>query len=240
MTQRMSLLLSAVVSAVLFTIGYLVGALVPGGGDVTDEDFVDFYNSDSEITTALVLAYVLVAGCLALIWFFTELRTRLPDDVISRVAYASAVFGAASVAIGGVLLLAPGSAQLFSDREFLGVDIAHAFAMAGFGIMLIPGMGAFALATALVSLSFLRSGMAPAWLGDRRPRRGGQSCSGQSSGCRHSSSRSGCSSSASSASAKTRTLPCSTVCPNRRGTLPRARLRPPPMRQRHRTSSPSS
>jgi hypothetical protein len=163
-SRRTRILISALLAAALFAVGYSMGLLVPGGGDVKPEDFTDFYDSDSDMSVVVVLLYVLLAGCLSVVWLFAELKSTIANGVLRDVAFAAASIGAAAVAVGGVLLAAPSSVQLFSDAEFVGVEIAHTFAQAGFGVMLLVGMLSFALAIALVSVDGWRAGLAPRWL----------------------------------------------------------------------------
>lgn len=165
MSSRARFVLASALAAVLFTFGYFMAVVVPGGGTATPEDFTDFYSEEGNESLTLFFALGLVAGSLALAWFFNEVRTRLPDSLGSRVAWAAALIGLVGLAGGGALLAAPMGVQLNSDVEFVGVEIAHTFAQAGLGLMLGVGMYSLALATLLYSVAFRRSGVAPAWLG---------------------------------------------------------------------------
>jgi hypothetical protein len=155
-----------VIGGALFTIGYCMALVVPGGGDANKEkDFTEFYSSDNKRLIAFLMGIALVAGALALVWFFNEVRSRLADDTLSRVGYTAAVLGASAAAIGGAILLAPAGVQQNSDADFVGIAIAHTFAQAGLGVMLLVGMTALALATALFSLGAKRAGLLPSWAG---------------------------------------------------------------------------
>jgi hypothetical protein len=157
-------MISAIVAAVLFAIGYAVGLVIPGGGTTTEEDFLDFYGGDPSFVVPLLLVLTLIAASWALLWFFTELRARLPDQVLSRTAYAVAIVGAGALAIGGALLFAPAGVQMNGDAAFVGAPVAHAFAQAGLGAMLAVGMYSFALAVGLFSLALRRAALVPGWL----------------------------------------------------------------------------
>ncbi len=164
MNTRTTLRLSAVIASVLFTIGYCVVIFVPGAGDTNKEkDFTDFYDSDGKMLVAFLLGIALVAGALALVWFFNEVRSRITDDALSRVGYTAAVIGASAAAIGGAILLAPIGVQQNSDSAFVGVPIAYTFDQAGLGVMLLVGMSSLALATALFSLGAKRARLVPSW-----------------------------------------------------------------------------
>jgi hypothetical protein len=166
MNSKLTLRLSALVSSVLFTIGYCTVIVVPGTGDNSKEkDFTEFYNSDGKMLVAFLMGIALVAGALALVWFFNEVRSRLADDTPNRVAYTSTVIGASAAAIGSAILLAPIGVQQNSDSDFVGVAIAHSFDQAGLGVMLLVGMTSLALATALFSLGAARARLLPSWAG---------------------------------------------------------------------------
>ena len=164
MSARPMLLVSSILAAVLFAIGYLVGAILPGGGEVEEADFTDFYEVDESFTTAFLLVFAMVAGSWALVWFFSELRARLADRILSRTAFGAALIGAASLAIGAVIAFAPAAVQMNSDAGFVGVPVAHAFAQAGLGLMVVVGMYSLALAVALFSLGLRQAGVIPGWL----------------------------------------------------------------------------
>jgi hypothetical protein len=148
----------------LFGAGYFVVALIPGGGSVKDKDFTNFYDSDGKKMAALVLFFVLVAGCLSVLWFFNELRARLPDSIMTRTAGTVAAVGAAAVATGAGIMGGPLGAQQNSNSDFVGIPIAETFAQAGLGVMLVVGMYALALATVLVSLAARKASALPSWL----------------------------------------------------------------------------
>jgi hypothetical protein len=151
---------------VLFTIGYCVVLFVPGTGDNNKEkNFTDFYDSDGKMLVAFLMGIALVAGALALVWFFNEVKSRITDDALSRVGYTAAVIGASAAAIGGAILLAPIGVQQNSDSAFVGVAVAHTLDQAGLGVMLLVGMTALALATALFSLGAKRAGLLASWAG---------------------------------------------------------------------------
>lgn len=164
MTSEVRLRVSAVLAALLFSVGYLVVLIVPGGGEVTDRDFTDFYDSDGRIFVSFLLYLVLLAAAWSIAWFFTEVKARLRDDLLSRAALAIALLGCGGLAVGGALLGAPGGVQMNSDAGFVGIPIAHTFAQAGLGVMLVVGMFSLALATALVSLAARRDALVPSWL----------------------------------------------------------------------------
>jgi hypothetical protein len=164
MSPRARLLVSAVVAAVLFTLGYFIAVVVPGAGTVTPQEFIDFYAEEGNQSLTLMFALALLAGALAMVWFFNEVRARVPETTGTRVGYAAAIVGLVGVAAGGVVVLAPIGVQLNSGADFVGVEIAHTFAQAGLGLMLVVGMYSLALATVLFSVAFRRSAVVPSWL----------------------------------------------------------------------------
>jgi hypothetical protein len=157
-------MVSSIVAAVLFSIGFVVTLVIPGGGEVTEQDFTDFYGTDDRFFISLLLVIALVAASWALAWFFSALRAHLPADTLSGTAYAVALIGAAAVPIGAAILLAPVGVQMNSDAEFVGMPIAHTFAQAGLLVMLLVGMYSLAAAVALFSLAMRRANVGPSWL----------------------------------------------------------------------------
>lgn len=164
MNARSTGMLSAIIAAVLFAIGYAIVAVIPGGGTMSEEVFTDFYGGEPSFFTTFLLLLVLLAGSWALVWFFTELRARLPDQVLSQAAYAVSLVGAGTLAIGGAILFAPAGVQMNGDGAFVGVPVAHAFAQAGLGVMLGVGMYSLVLAVGLFSLALQCAELVPGWL----------------------------------------------------------------------------
>lgn len=167
MEPRLRFALSAVLAAIVFGVGYYVAILIPGAGDTSDKDFTDFYNSDGKMMTALVLFFVLVAGSLAMLWFFNELRARLPEGMLTRIGYAAAVVGVVAVPAGEGIILGPSGARQnspASDAGFVGLPIARSFAQSGLIVTLGLGMTGFALATLMMSLAARRGALLPNWL----------------------------------------------------------------------------
>lgn len=164
MTSNTQLRVAALLAAVLFSIGYLVVLVIPGGGEVTAKDFADYYDSVGRKRAALVLALVMIAAAWALVWFFEEVKARLADDALSRAASSVSLLGSGALAVGALIMLAPTGVALNSDADFVGVPIAHTLAQAGLGVMVFVGMWSLALATALVSVSAHRQALVPRWL----------------------------------------------------------------------------
>jgi hypothetical protein len=166
-TPRLRFALSAVLAAIVFGVGYWVAILIPGAGSSTDKDFTDFYNSDGKMAIATVLFFVLVAGCLAMLWFFNELRARLPEGMLTRIGYAAAVVGVVAVPAGAAIMMGPTGGQQNSNTSnagFVGIPVAHAFASAGLYLILGVGMTGFALAALMMSLAARRGVLLPNWL----------------------------------------------------------------------------
>jgi Domain of unknown function (DUF4386) len=164
MKPRVRFLVSALVASVLFTGGYFVEVLIPGAGGPKPDDFTSFYNSDAKMSVAILLFFVLVLGCLALVWFFNELRIRLPETQLTRIAYSMALIGIVTVPAGAGVMAGPLGAQQNSDSGFVGVPVAQSIAQSGLFISLGVGMTAFALAALLMSLAARRESAFPKWL----------------------------------------------------------------------------
>lgn len=157
-------LVAGLAAGILFGVGWLVMAVVPGGGEVTASDFADYYDSDGRQATAFALFMAMMVACLLVVWFFNELRERLPATVLTRVGYALGVVGAALVLTGSAILMGPTGVQMYSDADFVGVEVAHAIAQSGLFVVLGGGMYALAAAVFTLSLASRRSGALPSWL----------------------------------------------------------------------------
>jgi hypothetical protein len=164
MTSNTRLRLVALLAAVLFSVGYLVVLVIPGGGDVTAKDFTDYYHSDARMRASFVLMVVLLFAAWAIVWFFAEVKARLDDGVLTRIAANASLVGSGALVVGAAILGGPTGVQISSDEDFVGVPIAHTFAQAGLGVMLFVGMGSLALATALASIAAHRHAAVPRWL----------------------------------------------------------------------------
>ena len=165
MNSRTGFLTSAVLGAGVFAVGFAGTVLViPGGGDVTDADFTNFYDSSGKRTLAAIFVLTLLAGCWLLVWFFNELRARLPNNILSQTAHGIAMIGVVGAALGGAIMLAPAGVQLNSSKDFVGIPIAHTFAQAGLGGMIFVGMYSFLASTLLFNLVLMRSKLVPTWL----------------------------------------------------------------------------
>ena len=164
MSSASRLRVSAALSAVLFVIGYLVVVVVPGGGQVTESDFTEFYDSDGKLALEFLLTVGFFLAAAALAWHFIELRTSVGGSVLAQLAATLGTMGAVALPVGAAILLAPAGVQLNSDAGFVGVPIAHAFAQAGLGVMMLLGMGLLGVSTILFALEIRRTKAGPSWL----------------------------------------------------------------------------
>jgi hypothetical protein len=164
MASSTRLRLVALLAAVLFSVGYLVVLIIPGGGDVKAKDFTDYYDSDGRMYVAMVLMIVMLAAAWALVWFFAEVKARLADDMLSRMAANVSLLGSGALVAGAAIMFGPTGVQFNSNADFVGVPIAQTFVQAGLGVMLLVAMSSLALATALVSISAHRQALVPRWL----------------------------------------------------------------------------
>ena len=154
---------AGLVSGILFLAGYCIVIVVPGGGEVTEKTIADFYASDGKGTLAYLLSVVLAAGSLSVVWFFHELRARLPESMLSTMAGSAVSFGAALIAAGGAIMVGPLGVQKASGMPFVGVPVAHAIVQAGLGMIVIGGMGALMVAVVLVNFAARRASALPSW-----------------------------------------------------------------------------
>ena len=154
---------SGLAGAVVFLAGFIMVSSVPGGGDSDPSDFEKYYVTDDKTGLAIAGLIVLSVGVILLVLFLHYLRTTIPGD-LSRVAFASGMAGFAVVAVGATLLASPSAVQAFSDADFVGEEVAHTFAAAGFGAILIPGALLIGLAIAAFSLAGRQTAAFPSWV----------------------------------------------------------------------------
>lgn len=164
---RSRLTVAGVTAGIVFAVGFVVVLLIPGlGGTSSTKDFTDFYNSSGRRSAATLLAFVLLVGCWLMVWLFTEIRARLTSSLRSDLAVRLSVIGAAAVMIGTSVELGPTMVQNNQDNaDFVGIPIAHTFAQAGAGAVIV-GMFTFAAAVLLYGLELRRAAIGlPSWLG---------------------------------------------------------------------------
>ena len=154
---------SGLAGAVVFLVGHIMVSSVPGGGDVDPSDFDDYYVTDDKTGLAIAGLIIVSVGVLLLVLFLHHLRTTIASD-FSRLAFASGMAGFSVYVVGATLLASPSAVQAFSDADFVGEEVAHTFASAGFGAILIPGALLIGLAIAAFSFAGRQTGMLPSWV----------------------------------------------------------------------------
>lgn len=161
--SRSRLRISGLLAGVVFLIGLGTFLVLPGGGDVTDKQFTDFYNSGGHRATAVLLYLVLVAGAWLVTWFFGELRALGTQGRLGDVASRVSSVGTAAVIIGGAVALGPTGVQTNSGQPFVGVSVADTFAQAGMFTLIIGGIFSYGLALFLSCLDARRAGGLSGW-----------------------------------------------------------------------------
>lgn len=157
--------ISGVLAGVVTAVGFASLVLVPGGGTTTAKSVVDFYDSSGKRAWAYALGLVLIIGCMTMIWFFTQLKSRLGDTSLARVAHIFAVFGAGAIAVGTAIMLGPTGVQVNTGQGFVGVPVATALAQSGLGVIIGCGLYPIAAAIFLMSVEARRQRTAlPRWL----------------------------------------------------------------------------
>ncbi|WP_426507413.1 hypothetical protein ACPPVO_54500 [Dactylosporangium sp. McL0621] len=162
--HRSRLPLVGVLAGLTFGVGLFTLFTIPGGGEATDQQVTDFYNSGGSRATALGLYFVLVVGSWLMMSFYTGLAARLDDDPLAGFVRRLASIGAAAVIIGGAIALAPSSVQINSGRPFVGVPIAQTFDHAGLMVAIVGGVYSFAAATFVLCLRARRTATLPGWI----------------------------------------------------------------------------
>ncbi|MEO5837849.1 MAG: hypothetical protein ABIQ73_28255 [Acidimicrobiales bacterium] len=154
---------AGLVGAVVFVVGFFMVSSVPGGGDVDSADFEKYYVTDDDTALAIAGLLILSAGLILLVLFLHYLRAHVPSD-LSQLGFVAGVAGFAVLGAGACLLAAPSAVQVFGDEEYVGQQVAHTFAAAGFLVMLIPAALLIGLAIAAYSIGGRLSGALPAWV----------------------------------------------------------------------------
>ena len=126
------------VGAVVFLVGFVMLSAIPGGGDVDAADFEDFYVNDERTDVALPAMYLVTLGALGMSWFLYELRETI-GTTLARFGGTAALVGLAMFVVGAGALAGPSGVQEFGDEAFVGADVAHALAQAGWAIALVGG-----------------------------------------------------------------------------------------------------
>lgn len=164
--------IAAITTALVFTVGFggFLQAGPPGGGTTPAKAVTDYYHSTGSVIMGAVLGLVQVAGCLLLLWFFAELRSRLADTMLTQVAHTFAIVGVTLVLAGTMIMLGPTGVQLFTGSSFaggtfVGVPAALTAGQAGIWVLLFGGVYPIAAAVFLLSLAARRQRAAlPGWL----------------------------------------------------------------------------
>ncbi len=151
---------AAIVFAVLFVAGVVVGNNSPDGND-PDAKWVDFYSDSSQQTQDIVAAYLETAAALALVGFAAVAFGSVGG--LAAAARAFAYTAAAAFALGRVALATVSAEVKFSSAP-INADVARAMSSLGFGIMLVAGGVAAAAMIAAISGHWMRTRRMPRWL----------------------------------------------------------------------------
>lgn len=161
--QRSRLPLAGVLAGLTFGTGLFTLFTIPGGGDTTDQQFTDFYNSGSHRATAFGLYLVLAVGSWLMVWFYGELAARFGPGPLSAFIHRMATVGATATLVGGGIMLAPASVQTNSNAPFVGVPIAQTLTHAGLLVVIVGGVYTFAATTFILCLRARRASALPGW-----------------------------------------------------------------------------
>ena len=160
---------SALVPGVLFIPGLVMTMSIPGGGDAVEKDFTDYYGSGGRRAVGTIGVALLSLAAVALVWFAADVRRVLAARrVESTGAYLIPTFltmGATLFAAGAAIMVGPTFVQSMSNREFVGVPVAHTFVQAGLGLTILGGGVPLVLGVFLAALLLRRSGAIAGWVG---------------------------------------------------------------------------
>jgi hypothetical protein len=124
--------------AVVFLVGMFLLSAVPGGGDVDAADFEEFYVEDDQTGLALPAMYALTLGAIGMSFFFFTL-SEVVRSPLGRFGARTAIVGLGLFVVGAGVIVGPSGVQAFGDEPFVGANVAHAMAQAGWSIALVGG-----------------------------------------------------------------------------------------------------
>ena len=149
--------------AIVFLIGFVMLSAIPGGGDVDAADFEEFYVDDERTNIALPGVYLVTLGALAMSWFLYELRETI-GSTLARFGGAAALVGLAMFVVGAGAIAGPSGVQEFGDEPFVGANVAHALAQAGWAMALVGGALFVGAGIAALCVAGRSSGRMMAWV----------------------------------------------------------------------------
>ncbi len=151
------------VGAVAFLVGFFLLSSIPGGGDVDASDFEEFYVSDEDTGVAFPAVYLVTLGAIGMSWFLYELREVIGTS-LARFGGASALVGLALFVVGAGTMAGPSGVQEFGDQPFVGADVAHAMAQAGWAIALVGGALLVGTGIAALCMAGRAAGRLTSWV----------------------------------------------------------------------------
>jgi hypothetical protein len=153
-----------IAAAIVYIAGHFLLIPVPGGGDTTAEDLQKFYVTDDDTAMAIIGVVVLTIGCLLMLWFFHEVREHI-ETPVARAGFVSTAVGLALTSAGAAIVAGPSGVQVNSDQPFVGNEVAHALAQAGYGVMLVGGAMFLGLGVGMLAVDGRRLGVLVPWVG---------------------------------------------------------------------------
>jgi hypothetical protein len=150
---------AAILFAVLFVVGMLMGTDTPDG-DESDATWVQHYEDSGNQTQDVVAVYVVAVASIGLAAFAS---LAFGGSAWATVARASAYIAAAAFAIGRVALSAVSASAKF-DSSPIDPGVARFMQGLGFGTVLVVGGLAAAAMIAAISIHWMRTKEMPAWV----------------------------------------------------------------------------
>ena len=152
-----------IIGAALYVLAMLVLNAVPGGGPVDAADFDRFYVADQQMSLAILGLFLAGFAAVALLWFLWQLRVAIGTH-LAELGFIAGAIGLAQFTVATGLIVAPSGVQLIGGQPFVGAEIAHSVASAGWAIMLVGGAFALAVAVAAFSRAARRTNSLPGWV----------------------------------------------------------------------------
>jgi hypothetical protein len=163
----------AAIAGIIFAITFVVGVITASPSfdtDDPDDEVVQWYRDSDHQTLQIIGGYIVVVSAVAFLVFLGHLRARLvaaegAPGQLATIAFAAGVVFVALLLAGMILWIAPAGGDKFGGEDIPDdAGLLRILPQAGFGMVVLAGAWAVALAIAVASWAILRSGILARWL----------------------------------------------------------------------------
>jgi hypothetical protein len=173
MTGSRAVGIFGILAAVLFTVGVLMLASIPVGGEASsDEEIREFYGTSGDRSMVIIGMYLLIIGMVCFVPFLAGFvqRSRIAEGgeaLASRTAQYAGIAFAVLAAAGACALAAVAGGIGLGDEpaDLPDTGIVRFMAHAGYALVMVAGALMAAGAIAAASWVIVRTRWLPAWTG---------------------------------------------------------------------------